>query len=93
MNIGKDKAGNPSSPGKTVNAWGGRIGTGVKAYDRMNGQSNIYGVKYIRLFVDDKQIFSSTIGRYSFNDTRMLNSFIDFEDWKNRRSFFYEFIY
>ncbi|WP_286845705.1 M23 family metallopeptidase [Proteiniphilum sp. UBA5310] len=87
MNIGKDKAGNPSSPGKTVNAWG-RIGTGVKAYDRMNGQSNIYGVKYIRLFVDDKQIFSSTIGRYSFNDTRMLNSFIDFEDWKNRRSFF-----
>jgi len=87
MNISKDKAGNPLAPGKVINAWG-RIGVGVKAYDRMNGQANIYGVKYIRLFVDDEQVFSSRMDRFSFADTRMLNSFIDFEDWRERRSFY-----
>lgn len=87
LNISKDKAGNPLGPGKTLNAWG-RIGVGVKAYDRMNGQSNIYGVKYIRLFVDGEQVFSSTMNRFSFADTRMINALIDFEDWRERRSFF-----
>lgn len=87
LNISKDKAGNPSPLGRNIEAWG-RIGVGVKAYDRMDGQNNIYGVKHIRLFVDDRQIFNSTISRFSFADTRMLNTFIDFEDWRKRRSFF-----
>ncbi len=87
LNIGKDKAGNPSALGTSIDAWG-RIGIAVKAYDRMDGQSNIYGVKHIRLFLDDQQIFSSTINRYSFADTRMLNSFVDFEEWRSRNSFF-----
>lgn len=87
INIGKDGNGNPLGPGRTINAWG-RIGVGVKAYDRMNGQSNIYGVKHIRLFVDEKLVFSSSIDRFSFGDTRMLNSFVDFEDWRKRHSFF-----
>ena len=86
LTISKDKAGNPLSPGRTIiNAWG-RIGVGVKAYDRMNGQGNIYGVKFIRLMVDDEQVFSSRMDRFSFADTRMLNSFIDFEDWREIRS-------
>lgn len=87
LNITKDKAGNPSPLGRNIEAWG-RIGMGVKAYDRMDGQSNIYGVKHIRLFVDDRQVFSSTIERFSFADTRMLNTFVDFEDWRKRKSFF-----
>ncbi len=87
LNIAKDKAGNPLALSKDIEAWG-RIGVAVKAYDRMEGQNNIYGVKHIRLFVDNQQLFSSTIGRFSFADTRMLNSFIDFEDWKNQKSFF-----
>lgn len=87
MNIAKDKGGNPAALGKTIDAWG-RIGVGVKAYDRMDGQHNIYGVKYVRLFVDEREIFSSTLNRFSFADTRMMNSFVDFEDWKKNRSFF-----
>lgn len=87
LNIGKDKAENPLSLPRVIEAWG-RIGIGVKAYDRMDGQNNIYGVKHIRLFVDDRQLFSSTVNRYSFADTRMLNSFVDFEDWRKRKSFF-----
>mgnify|MGYP000857305913 FL=1 len=87
INISKDGNGHPLRPDRVINAWG-RIGVGVKAYDRMNGQSNIYGVKHIRLFVDEKPVFSSSIDRFSFSDTRMLNSFVDFEDWQERRSFY-----
>ncbi len=87
LTIGSDGTGNPSGLGRTVNAWG-QLGVGVKAYDRMDGQTNIYGVKHIRLFVDDELIFSSTMRRFSFDDTRMLNSFTDFEDWRNNRSFY-----
>jgi len=87
LNIAKDKAGNPSALPKNIEAWG-RIGVAVKAYDRMDGQNNIYGVKHIRLFVDNRQLFSSTVDRYSFADARMLNSFIDFEDWRKQKSFF-----
>ncbi len=87
LNINKDGNGNPLGLGRTINAWG-RIGVGVKAYDLMNDQNNIYGVKYIRLFVDNTRVFSSTINRFSFSETRMLNSFIDFVDWRKRRSFF-----
>lgn len=87
LNIGKSKNGLPLALPRKITAWG-KIGVGVKAYDLMNGTSNIYGVKNIKLFVDDDQIFESNIERFSFDDTRMINSFIDFEDWRLNRSFF-----
>lgn len=87
LTIYKSKAGNPLPLQKSINAWG-KIGVGIKAYDKMDGQANIYGVKYVRLFVDKEQVFSSSIDEYSFNETRMLNSFIDFEDWRNNKSFY-----
>ena len=87
MNIPKNKSGVALAPPQPVNAWG-RIGIAVKAYDRMNGQSNIYGVKHVRLFVDERQVFGSSIDRFPFSKTRMLNAFIDFEEWRERRSFY-----
>ena len=87
LTIYTSKAGNPLALQKEISAWG-KIGIGVKAYDRMNGQNNIYGVKHIRLFVDDSLAFSSTINEFLFDETRMLNSFIDFEEWRNNNSFF-----
>ena len=87
LSVRKNKSGVPLDLNQTVNAWG-KIGVGVKAYDRMNGQSNIYGVKHVRLFVDEKPVFGSSIDRFSFSKTRMMNSFIDFEDWRKQNSFF-----
>lgn len=87
MNVSRDRSGNPLPLARSITAWG-EIGVGVKAYDRMNGQSNIYGVKHIRLFVDGALQFSSTINRFSFEKTRMLNTLIDFEEWRERRSFY-----
>lgn len=87
LTIFKSKAGSPLPLQKKITAWG-KMGVGVKAYDKMNGQSNIYGVKHVRLFVDDSLAFSSTINEYLFEETRILNSFVDFEDWRNNRSFY-----
>lgn len=86
LNVGKTKSGAPTGIG-TVRAWG-VMGVGVKAYDLMNGTSNVYGVKHVRLFVDGTPVFSSSMNRFSFDKTRMLNSFVDFEDWRLRKSFF-----
>lgn len=87
LDVAKNAQGVPLALGQSVRAWG-KIGVGVKAYDRMNGQHNIYGVKHVRLFVDEERVFSQTIDRYSFADTRMLNTLIDYEDWRARNSFY-----
>ena len=79
------KSGNQSV--NTVNAWG-KIGLGIKAVDRMNGQSNVFGVKNIRVYVDNNLIFSSTLNRFPFDKTRMLNTYTDFVNWKLRKSFY-----
>ncbi|MDU1903274.1 MAG: M23 family metallopeptidase [Dysgonomonas sp.] len=81
------KSGIYSAPKENITAWG-MIGLGIKAYDRMDGANNIYGVKTIILSVDGKQVFKSTIDSYSFDQTRMLNTFTDFEDWRLNKSFF-----
>lgn len=87
QNITKNKKGELLALSKPVNAWG-KIGLGIKAYDRMTATANIYGVKEIRLYVNDNLVFKSRIDTYHFDQTRMLNSFIDFADWRNNRSFF-----
>lgn len=87
LTISRSKAGVPLALPRPISAWG-RIGIGVKAYDRMNGQNNIYGVKYVRLYKDEELIFSSKMDRFPFDKTMMLNTFVDFEDWRERSSFF-----
>ncbi len=81
----KDKSGR-QTVGKNIIAWG-EIGIGIKAYDRMTGTSNSYGVKEIALKVDGRIIFHSRIDQFAFADTRYINSFISWEDWIERRSF------
>ena len=87
LTITKNKSGINLPPTQPISAWG-RIGVGVKAYDRMDGQSNIYGIKHVRLVVDEQLVFRSTINRFPFSKTRMLNSHIDFEEVRNRNSYF-----
>jgi hypothetical protein len=90
---GKGIVGNGHSPktfcvdGKTVEAWG-RVGTAIRAYDFMDETRNVYGVKYISLKVDGKEVFHSEISRFAFSETRFINAFIDYSEWKNNRRFF-----
>ena len=60
-------------------AWGDPA-LGIKAYDRMDGTTNIYGVKKTELYVDGILLFSYCIDAFSFDESRYLNSFIDYED-------------
>ncbi len=82
----KDKTGKQvlSQP---IKAWG-NIGIGIKAYDRMNGTDNIYGVREIILKIEGTEVFHSCIDRFSFDESRYINSFIDWTDWVKNRSFF-----
>ena len=87
LNIGKTKSGESGGLGRIISAWG-VIGVGVKAYDRMNGTGSVLGVENVALFVDGIPVFRSSMNRFPFDKTRMLNSFVDFEDWRNNKSFF-----
>jgi len=72
---------------KSITAWG-RIGLGVYANDRMTGTQNIYGVRKVRLLCDGKEIFASDIASVNFDNTRMINSLIDFDYWYTKKSFY-----
>lgn len=80
------KNGKQTLSGK-IEAWG-EIGLAVKANDYMDNTSNVYGVKNISLKLDDQEIFHSNLDRYAITETRYLNSYIDYEEWKSRRTFY-----
>lgn len=62
----------PAKPVKPITAWG-MIGAGICAYDYMDGVNNRYGVKHVILEVDGKEVFRSTVDRFSYKE----NSYID----------------
>lgn len=72
------------SIGEPIPAWGD-VSFGIEAYDRMTGTANKYGVHQVDLYVDDSLFFSTYIYRYSFDETRYINSFT--EDGKIMRTY------
>ena len=80
------KDGKQTLTGK-IQAWG-NIALAVKGYDYMDNTSNIYGVYKIALRVDSAVVFRSVIDRFSLDESRYLNSFVDYEEWKDNRSFY-----
>lgn len=62
-----------------VTAWG-EIGLGIRAYDYMDETSNIYGVKYLTLYVDSTEVFRSVVDRFSFDENRAINGWTDYEE-------------
>jgi len=86
IGIVKDKTGKITLA-KPVKAWG-LIGIGIKAFDKMDSTSNSYGVKEIRLRINNVEVFHSVMDGFFFEESRYLNSFIDWEEWKTHKSFF-----
>lgn len=86
FNIVTDKSGKQTLSGK-IEAWG-EIGFAIKAYDYMNETSNNYGIKEITLKEDSTILFHSNLNQYAFSETRYINSFTDYEEWKEKRSFY-----
>lgn len=69
----------PAELGQPFKAWG-RVAPGIKAYDRMTGTSNIYGIKYLTFNVDGKEVYRRTVDRVDFDTTRGVNTLVDGRD-------------
>ena len=65
-------------------AWG-RVSLGIKAYDRMTGTTNIYGVRHVRCLVDDSLLYESVIDSITFAETRYINSLIDYHELRSNK--------
>ena len=73
--VNNNEVKNPTPPV----VWG-RIGVGIAAYDYMTGTHNFYGVQSVKLYVDDVLVSESHVGRFNFDENRMLDSWIDYEE-------------
>lgn len=74
----KNKQGTWVLNSKLPTAWG-KIGIGMNAYDYMDGTSNTYGICNISLYLENELIFQQDMSRFSFSQTRYINSLTDFE--------------
>lgn len=70
-----------------LNVWG-KIGVGITGIDKMNKTSNIYGVKEIRLYCDEKLLWNYTIDSIDFDRSMMINSFTDYDEWVRTKNFY-----
>ena len=62
----------------TVYAYG-KIGIGINAYDRLDGALNHNGLYDLEIQVNGKKIFQFTLDKFSFSESRYINSYIDYE--------------
>jgi murein DD-endopeptidase MepM/ murein hydrolase activator NlpD len=60
----------------------GNISFGIRTHDLMNDIPNKNGVYHIEMEMDGKTIFSITMDKISFSNTRYINSLIDFQYYK-----------
>lgn len=55
-----------------------QIGFGIQTSDKFNGNSNTNGIYSTSLFVDDKLVFETVVKQFSFENSRSINSYIDY---------------
>ena len=61
----------------------GTVFFGISAYDQGNDSNNKNGVYSIELFADNRLIFSILFDKYSYDETRYINSLIDYRKFVN----------
>ena len=54
------------------------VGFGIVTTDKHSGNSGLNGVYSIELFLNDQRIFTSALERFSFENSRAINSHIDY---------------
>jgi len=60
----------------------GKIAFSFNANDYLNATKNTQGIYSVKLFLDDSLIYEHELFKIHFEDTRYINSFIDFEERK-----------
>ena len=64
---------------------GGSAYFGINTYDPFNNGNNKNGVYSIQLFVDSALVYKHTANKFSFEETRYINSLIDYKDFKQKK--------
>lgn len=80
----KKKILSAAAPVPAFVAWGD-IYTAISANDYMDGTANHYGVHSVVLYVDDTEVFRSTTDGVAPEENRMINGFIDYEEYVRSR--------
>lgn len=66
----------------------GEVAFGINVYDQADGANNKNGAYSVELFADNELIFSVISNKYSYNETRYINSLIDYSYYvKNNERF------
>jgi len=65
----------------------GPAGFGFKAYDLLNGSYNKCSVYSIELKIDDIPVFNYKMDTFSFNESRYVNSHIDYETLQREKTY------
>ncbi|EGV43915.2 M23 family metallopeptidase [Bizionia argentinensis JUB59] len=63
----------------------GKIGFAIEANDRQDLASNTNGVENIQTFYNGNQVFEIDFKRFSFDETRLLNRYIDYEHYTQNK--------
>ena len=71
----------------TLEAWG-EVGLAIRAIDRMDGTGFSYGIKDILQTVDGIETYRSHTDRFSLDESRYINSYTDYEEWSDKRTFY-----
>jgi hypothetical protein len=66
----------------------GLTGFGIKAYDLLNDSPNKCAVYSIELLVDSTEIFKYTMDGFLFDESRYVNSHIDYEKYMKDKTYF-----
>jgi hypothetical protein len=68
----------------------GRIGFGIQVNDYLNGGQAKCGITRMNVKMDGVDVYSFRIDRFSFDDTRCINSLIDYEGFITDQKRFYK---
>jgi len=60
----------------------GPVGFGIKSFDRLNGSNNKCAAYSIELRIDSTLIFKYVMDGFSFNESRYINSHIDYKTYQ-----------
>lgn len=63
----------------------GQIGFGIETFDRQDLAANSNGVYNIQTFVNGNRIYEIDFKRFSFDETKHINQFIDFEHYTTKK--------
>lgn len=70
-----------------MDAWG-KVGFALHAEDKMEGCWNRFGIRYTTLIVDGDTVFSSNVNRIPIACHRMVNSWGDYDYYKENQVWF-----